>query len=80
MREQILEAMIARAAEVFGLNASELSGSTHYDDDLKAKSGQIVQITTYLEDEYDVEIPYMEFRRKKTFDEAAAFIEQLIDG
>ncbi|MFV0439587.1 MAG: acyl carrier protein [Desulfopila sp.] len=80
MKEEILAKMIARAAEVFNLTLTDLSGKTSFKDDLKAKSVQIVQVTTFLEDEFDVEIPYMEFKRKNTFDEAAEYIEQLIEG
>ena len=80
MKEQILEKMIARAAEVFKIDAAKLNGKTHFKNDLKAKSANIVQITTYLEDEYDIEVPYMEFNRKPTFEDAAEFIELLIEG
>ena len=80
MKEEILEKMIARAGEVFKVAPAELNGSTHFKNDLKAKSVQMVQVITYLEDEYDVEIPYMEMKRKATFDEAAGFIELLIEG
>lgn len=80
MKDQILEVIIERAAEVFKVDAATLSGATRFEADLKAKSANIVQITTVLEDEYDIEIPYMDFKRKATFDEAAEFVEQLIEG
>lgn len=80
MKEEILEKMIQRIADVFDTDPSGLSGGTNLKDDLKAKSAQIVKITTFLEDEYDVEVPYMEFTRKKTLEEAAEFIEQLVEG
>lgn len=80
MKDEVLEKLIERVAEVFGVEAAGLSGSTHFTDDLKAKSAQIVQVTTFLEDEFDVEIPYMEFKRKATFEEAAEYIEQLVEG
>lgn len=80
MNKEILELIINRAAEVFGLDADTLSGETQFEKDLQAKSANIVLITTVLEDAYDVEIPYMEFRRKKTFQEAADFIEELVEG
>ena len=37
------------------------------------------QITTYLEDELEVEIPLMNFRRQKTFGEAADFVNELLE-
>ncbi|MGD9211382.1 MAG: phosphopantetheine-binding protein [Desulfobacteraceae bacterium] len=80
MKDEILEKLIQRAAEVFNVDVQTLNGQTHFKNDLKAKSANIVQITTFLEDEFDVEIPYMEFNRKPTFDEAAEYIEMLIEG
>lgn len=80
MRDEILKILIERVAEVFKADVLGLSGSTSFKNDLKAKSTQIVQVTTFLEDEYDVEIPYMEFTRKANFDEIADFIEILVEG
>jgi len=77
LREQILEAMIKRAAIVFKKEPGELSGETDFVVDLKAKSVNYVQIITVLADEFDVEIPFMEFRRKKTLGEAAQFVASL---
>ena len=37
------------------------------------------QMTNFLEDEFDVEVPYMEFRRKTTIGEAADFIVELVE-
>jgi acyl carrier protein len=80
LKEEILEKIIKRASEVFKKNPEELSEATRFEEDLQAKSVNIVQITTVLEVEYDIEIPYMEFKRKKTFGEAAAYIKQLVEG
>jgi acyl carrier protein len=80
LKEEILEKIIKRAAEVFKKNPEELSEATRFAEDLQAKSVNIVQITTVLEVEYDIEIPYMEFRRKKTFGEAAEYIKNLVEG
>jgi acyl carrier protein len=80
LKDEILQKIINRAAEVFKKNPAELSESTNFETDLKAKSVNIVQILTVLEAEYDVELNYMEFKRKKTLGEAAEFIASLIDG
>jgi acyl carrier protein len=80
MKEEVRDLIIERLAVVFNIDASELSGDTHFQNDLKAKSAQMVKVTTFLEDEYDVEIPYMEFKRKVTVDQAAEFIELLVEG
>jgi acyl carrier protein len=78
LKEQILEKMIQRAAEIFKKNPSELSGDTLFVDDLKAKSVNYVQLITIVADTFDVEIPFMEFRRKKTLGEAAAYVAELL--
>ena len=80
LKDQILESMIRRAAEVFKKDPGELSAGTDFVADLKAKSVNYVQIITVLADEFDVEIPFMEFRRKKTFGEAADYVAGLLEG
>jgi acyl carrier protein len=78
LKDQILEKMIERAAQIFKKPAGELSGETRFVDDLKAKSVNYVQIIMILADTFDVDIAFMEFRRKKTFDEAAAYVAGLL--
>ena len=80
LKEEILEKIIQRAAVVFKKNPAELSADTDLVDDLKAKSVNYVQIIAVLEDAFDVEITFMEFRRKKTLGEAADFVAQLCGG
>jgi acyl carrier protein len=80
LKEEILGKLIKRASEVFNKNPEELNEATRFAEDLNAKSVNIVQITTVMEVEYDVEIPYMEFRRKKTLGEAAEYIKALVEG
>lgn len=79
MREEILEKIIRRGATLFGMEPSAISESTTFAE-CNAKSSHISQITTYLEDEYDMEIPFMNFRRQKTFGEAADFVLDLIEN
>jgi len=80
LRDEILEKIIQRAAEVFKKDPGELSANTSFVEDLKAKSVNLVQIIAILEDAYDVQINFMEFRRKKTLGEAAEFVAQLCGG
>ncbi len=80
LRDQILEKIIQRAAVAFKKSPSELSADTKFVEDLKAKSVNYVQIITVIMDEFDVEIPFMEFRRKKTLGEAAQFVAGLLGG
>ena len=78
LREEVLEKIIERASQIFKKAREELKGETRFVDDLKAKSVNYVQIITILADTYDVDIPFMEFRRKKTLGEAAAYVAQLL--
>jgi acyl carrier protein len=80
LKDQILEKIIQRAAIAFKKSPSELSADTKFVEDLKAKSVNYVQIITVIMDEFDVEIPFMEFRRKKTLGEAAQFVAGLLGG
>jgi acyl carrier protein len=80
LKEEILNKIIKRSAELFKKNPAELNESTNFETDLKAKSVNIVQILTVLEAEYDIELNYMEFKRKKTLGEAAEFVANLVDG
>jgi acyl carrier protein len=36
-----------------------------------------VQLSAALEEQFEVEVPYMEFRRKATFGEAADYVAQI---
>lgn len=79
LRDEILEKLIERAASVLSKNISEFNENTIFAD-LDLKSVNYSQIITVLEDEFDVEIPFMDFKRKKTFGEAADFVNQIIEG
>jgi len=79
LKKEILEKMIKRAADVMKKDPNELNESSNFEE-LGFKSGNYVQVTTFLEDEFEVEIPYMDFKRRKTFGEAAAYVEELVEG
>ncbi|RCX09935.1 acyl carrier protein [Anaerobacterium chartisolvens] len=80
LREEILEKIIERASGLFNKSQEELNADTRLAEDLEAKSVNYSQIITFLEDEFEVEIPFMDFRRKKTLGEAAAFVEGIMEG
>ena len=77
-RKEVFDALCKRASQLFGKDASEFTEDTVFED-LGIKSVQVSQITTFLEDEFDVEIPYMKFRRKKTFGEAVDYVCELME-
>jgi acyl carrier protein len=76
---EVLGKIIERAAELYKVDPGQYSAETRFVEDLKAKSVNYVQIISVLEEEFDVQIPFMEFRRKKTFGEAAEYVASLIE-
>ena len=78
-KEAVVKKIIERCCVLFNKQPEELSEDTNFGTDLGAKSGNVSQMTNFLEDEYDVEVPYMEFRRKQTIGEAADFIIELVE-
>ena len=58
--------------------AVEFSDDTDFLEDLKATSVQFFPIIAALEDEFDIEIQYQDFRRNgKTVKQAIDFVEKL---
>lgn len=76
-REEILNALIARISQITGRDAGTIGEDTPFEE-LKLKSVNISQITTYLEDETDVEISFMGFKKNRTVGEAASYVFGLI--
>ena len=79
-RLEVIEKIIERGAPLWGKNPEELGEETRFAEDVNAKSVHISQITTYLEDEFDIEVPYMQFLRKKTIGEAADYVCELLEN
>ncbi len=77
-REEILEALIGRIAQITGREADTITEDTLFEE-LNLKSVNISQITTYLEDETDVEISFMSFKKNKTVGAAADFVFGLLE-
>ncbi len=80
LKEEVLEKILQRVAVLFKKDPGELGPDTKWVEDLKAKSVNYVQVIAVLEDAFDVQINFMEFRRKKTLGEAAEFVTQLCEG
>lgn len=77
-RKEVWDALTTRASQLFGKGASEFTEDTKFAD-LGIKSVQVSQLTTYLEDELDIEVPFMKFRRCETFGDATDFVCELLD-
>ena len=73
---EVVDILKDKAAEIFGADPATLSADTRFIEDLHCKSVTIVQFASALEDEYEVEVPFMELNKKKTFGEAAALVDE----
>jgi acyl carrier protein len=78
-KQDVVEKIVERVCEIFSKQTSDVGETTRFAEDLGAKSGNLTQITTFLEDEFEIEIPFMEFRRKKSIGEAAEYVVSLIN-
>ncbi|HHV13194.1 MAG TPA: acyl carrier protein [Clostridiales bacterium] len=78
-RDEVFEMLVERGAPLFGKSKEEMNEDMRFVEDLNAKSVHYSQITTFLEDKFDVEIPYMTFRRKKTIGEAVDYVCDLLE-
>lgn len=77
LREEIIEKMKERLSTILGV--SDCTEETTFES-LGMKSVNYSQLTTVLEDEFDVEVPYMDFKRKLTIGSAADYIVELVEG
>lgn len=76
----VREKLVDRAAKLLGINPEEIKDEMTLESDLALKSTQITQITTYLEDEFDVEVPFMNFRRQKTVGACVDFVADILEN
>lgn len=76
IREEAVQVLCRKSEDLFGVKAETLGEDTRFDEDLHCKSTNIVQFSAALEDEFDIEVPFMELKRKKTFGDAAQWIEE----
>ncbi len=77
-QEEVVEILKDKAADIFGVDRDSLSADTRFVEDLHCKSVNIVQFASALEDEYEVEVPFMELNKKATFAEAAQFVDEVL--
>ena len=80
LRDQVSTTMYAAVSAAMNKPVEELTDATELIVDLGAKSVNFVRIIAALEDELDLEIPFMEFRRKKSIGEAIDYVVKLYDS
>jgi acyl carrier protein len=78
MQDKVLAKIIERVSGIWGVDSAALSEKTMFVD-MNPKSVHYSQITTFLEDAFDIEVPYMNFKRCKTLGEAAQYVVGLMD-
>ena len=78
MEQKVFEKLVEKCAYLWGVDADTITPDTTFEEH-GTKSVQISQMTTFLEDEFDCEVNYMQFKRNKTLGEAAAFVAELLD-
>ena len=71
MREEVLAKIIEKASKIWNADTEFAA--------FNPKSANYSQMTTFLEDEFDAEVPYLNFKRCKTFGEAADYVAELLD-
>jgi acyl carrier protein len=79
-RDQAKTTLMESVSATLRRPVDELSEDTQIIADLGAKSVDIVRIISALEDEFELEIPFMEFRRKKTIGEAVDYLVSLYEN
>jgi acyl carrier protein len=77
LEERIAEGVVNAVARIFRKDVSELTRETRFVEDLKAKSVNIVELIAVLQNEFEIEIPMMKVRRRKTIGEAIDFVISL---
>lgn len=77
-KEEVLELLVSKAAEMLGVDKAQVAPGTRFKEDLHCKSSDIVRITAQLEDEYEVEVPFMAFNRCVTLEDAADYVCKLM--
>ena len=75
----VLEKLIELLCEQLDIEADEVNENTDIVNDLGADSLDVVDLVMTLEDEFDIEVPYMQFKRNKTVSEAAEFVTELLE-
>ena len=77
IEERIAERVMKETARIFKKQESELTKDTRFAEDLKAKSVDIVELIAILENEFGIEIPFMEAKRRRTIGEAIDLVVTL---
>ncbi len=78
--DEIRSVLVNKVAELCGLDVSELTDETEFIKDIGMKSATLVVLIAYLEDQFDVDIDFMKFRRALSVKQATEFLDELCNG
>ena len=70
IKEEAIQVLCKKAANLFGMDEKALGADTRFEEDLHCKSTNIVQFSAAFE----IEVPFMELKKKKTFGEAVDWL------
>jgi len=76
--DEIIQKIIQKIAELCDKDPADITPDTKLVEDLEMKSPTMVILIAYLEDEFDVSIDFMKFKRYPSVGEAAGFIDTLM--
>ncbi len=74
LEEQVRTTLTEALSASLDVPAADIGDETRIIADLGAKSVNFVRVISALEDEFDAEIPFMEFRRRQTVGEAVEYV------
>lgn len=80
LRQEVVQKIIEKTARLQKIDAGALNENTNFAGDLGVKSTDLVLLIGTLEDEYDVDIDFMAFRKKATIGKAADYIVELCNA
>lgn len=74
IQEEVVELLCNQSQAIFGKDPSTLGPETSFKGDLGCTSVNLVQYATALEDEFEVEVPFMAINKLETFADAGEWI------
>jgi len=77
VRESVAQRVTAEVARIFKRDINAITRDTRFIEDLDAKSISYTQLIAVLDDALDIDIPFMDLRRKKTVGEAIDYVTSL---
>lgn len=78
--EEIRDFLVGKVSELCGVPMDSITDDTELMKDLGMKSATLVVLIAALEDQFNVDIDFMKFRRALSISDAVAFLDELVNG